>query len=121
VIPRGAATRTGRPGPGAAARSAAGKNYAVGVTLPNSHAPEPSGPPATGGPEVTAELHIEGMHCSSCVGLIEETHTEQEGGAEAVVDLDTARAVVRYDPGVIGPDALRTSIVVAGYPATPVG
>ncbi|HEY5097996.1 MAG TPA: heavy metal-associated domain-containing protein [Acidimicrobiales bacterium] len=91
------------------------------TTPPPADAPEPSGPPATVGPEATAELRIEGMHCSSCVALIEESLTEQAGVAEAVVDLDAARAVVRYDPGLIGPDALRATIVAAGYPATPVG
>jgi copper chaperone CopZ len=83
--------------------------------------PEPSGTPATVGPDATAELHVEGMHCSSCVALIEESLTEQAGVTEAVVDLDTSRAVVRYDPLLIGPDALRATIVAAGYPATPVG
>jgi copper chaperone CopZ len=93
---------------GAPARPAAGKNYAVGVTSP---------PP----PDATAELHIEGMHCSSCVALIEESLTEQAGVAEAVVDLEASRAVVRYDPRLIGPDALLATVVAAGYPATPVG
>jgi Cu+-exporting ATPase len=91
------------------------------TTPPPAAAPEPSGPPATGGPEATAELRIEGMHCSSCVALIEESLTEQAGVAEAVVDLDAGRAVVRYDPGLIGPDGLQATIVAAGYPATPVG
>jgi len=73
------------------------------------------------GPDVTAELHVEGMHCPSCVALIEESLAEQPGVAEAVVDLDASRAVVRYDPGVTGPDALRATIAAAGYTATPVG
>jgi Cu+-exporting ATPase len=70
---------------------------------------------------VTAELHVEGMHCPSCVALIEESLTGQTGVAEAVVDLDAARAVVRYDPRVTGPDALLATIGAAGYTATPVG
>lgn len=73
------------------------------------------------GPDVTAELHIEGMHCASCVALIEESLAGQAGVREAAVDLDASRAVVRYDPGVIGPDELRATIVEAGYTATPVG
>ena len=42
------------------------------------------------------------MHCGSCVALIEETLTEQAGVARASVDLESARAVVEYDPAVVG-------------------
>jgi P-type Cu+ transporter len=73
------------------------------------------------GPDVTAELHIEGMHCASCVALIEESLSERAGVTEAAVDLDSSRAVVRYDPAVVGPDELRATIVEAGYTAAPVG
>jgi copper chaperone CopZ len=98
-----------------------GKNYAVGVTSPSpAAAPEPTRTPAAG-PDVTAELLVEGMHCPSCVALIEESLTEQAGVLDAVVDLDASRAVVRYDPRAIGPDALRATIMAAGYTATPVG
>jgi len=88
---------------------------------PPPAAPEPSGTRETVGSDVTAELHVEGMHCSSCVALVEESLTEQAGVAEAVVDLEASRAVVRYDPRVTGPDALRATIMAAGYTATPVG
>jgi Cu+-exporting ATPase len=109
-------------GTAAATRSAAVKNYAVGVTSPPPPpAPEPSDAQATVGPDATAELHIEGMHCASCVALIEESLTERAGVTGAAVDLDSCRAVVRYDPGVIGPDELRATVVEAGYTATPVG
>ena len=73
------------------------------------------------GRDVTAELHIEGMRCASCVALIEESLSERAGVTEAAVDLDSSRAVVRYDPAVVGPDELRATIVEAGYTAAPVG
>ena len=98
------------------------KNYAVGVpSPPPPPAPEPPDTQAAVGPDATAELHIEGMHCASCVALIEESLTEQAGVTEVAVDLDSCRAVVRYDPGLIGPDELRATIVEAGYTATAVG
>jgi copper chaperone CopZ len=37
------------------------------------------------------------------------------------VDLDSGRAVVRYDPEVLGVEELRTTITGAGYSATLVG
>jgi copper chaperone CopZ len=61
------------------------------------------------------------MHCGSCVALIEESLNEQAGVQEASVDLDSGRAVVRYDPEVLGVEELRTTITGAGYSATLVG
>jgi copper chaperone CopZ len=61
------------------------------------------------------------MHCASCVALIEETLIEQSGVATASVDLDSARAVVVYDPALVGPDQLRAAIAEAGYTAATVG
>jgi Cu+-exporting ATPase len=121
VTPGGAASPTVDRGP-VPTRSAARKNYAVAVTSPwHSPASDPSDPPATVGPDVTAELHIEGMHCASCVALIEESLTDRAGVTAASVDLDSARAVVHYDPSLVDPDDLRATIAEAGYSATMVG
>ncbi len=67
-----------------------------------------------------AVLAIEGMHCQSCAGLIEETLVEDLGVARAVVDLGAARATVRYDPAVHRLDDLCAAVTAAGYRATPV-
>ncbi len=69
----------------------------------------------------TAELRVEGMHCGSCVALIEEVLAEQSGVESADVDLESARAVVEYDPGVIGSDQLLAAIAEVGYTAAVVG
>ena len=69
----------------------------------------------------TAELSVEGMHCDACVALIEETLGETEGVLTASVDLEAARAVVAYEPELIGVDAHRSVIADTGYTATPVG
>ena len=68
-----------------------------------------------------AELSVEGMHCGSCVDLIEETLGEQAGVTSASVDLDAARAVVEFDPSQVDLDEIRAAIADAGYAATPVG
>ncbi len=66
----------------------------------------------------TAILSIEGMHCGSCSALIEETLIEQPGVLEASVDLDAARAVVRFDAGQLGVNDLCGLVGGAGYEAT---
>jgi|HubBroStandDraft_2_1064218.scaffolds.fasta_scaffold493986_1 Cu+-exporting ATPase len=60
------------------------------------------------------------MHCGSCVALIEETLDEHEGVTTVRVDLDSARAVVEYDPSTLEVEDICAVIVEAGYAATPV-
>ena len=67
---------------------------------------------------LTATLSIEGMHCGSCSALIEETLAEQPGVLEASVDLDEARAVVRFDAGQLGVNDLCGLVSSVGYEAT---
>ena len=55
------------------------------------------------------------MHCGSCVALIEETLNEREGVTAALVDLDSARAVIEYDPSTLGVEEIRAAIAEAGY------
>lgn len=66
------------------------------------------------------ELAIDGMHCESCVALLEEVLIEQPGVRSATVDLASASAVVRVDHAV-GTSALQSAIADAGYSATPTG
>ena len=68
-----------------------------------------------------AQLSVDGMHCGSCVALIEETLGEQAGVIKASVDLDSALAVVEFDPSLLYVDQIRAAISEAGYAATPVG
>lgn len=67
-----------------------------------------------------AQLTVAGMHCGSCVALIEETLAEREGVTAALVDLDSARAVIEYDPTSVDVEQIRAVIAEAGYAATPV-
>ena len=79
-----------------------------------------SGPPDTPGAQIAvAQLTVEGMHCGSCVALIEETLNEREGVTAALVDLDSA-AVIEYDPSTLDLEEIRAAIAEAGYSASPV-
>ena len=68
-----------------------------------------------------AELRIDGMHCESCVALIEEALAEQTGVTSAAVELGSARAVVGFDPALVGVDQLVAAVTAAGYSASPLG
>jgi len=81
--------------------------------------PSPGTDPAEDSQAV--ELAIDGMHCESCVALIEEVLVEQTGVRSATVDLASATAVVRFDPAVVGTDALQSAIAEVGYSATLTG
>jgi copper chaperone CopZ len=74
-------------------------------------------PPVTG----AAELAVDGMHCASCAALVEEVLTEHDGVTSATVDLDAARASVRYDPARVDVAGLVALVADAGYAATPTG
>ena len=83
-----------------------------------------AGPVSTPGPGPTAatttiELLLGGMHCQSCAALVAETLTGDPAVREAVVDLDTARASVTYDPTAVTADQLCAAVAGAGYSATP--
>jgi Cu+-exporting ATPase len=73
---------------------------------------------ATDAPTTTVELVVEGMHCGSCVALIEETLADQNGVTSASVDLESSRAVVGFDATRIDVDALTAAVAEAGYAAT---
>lgn len=63
----------------------------------------------------TAELPIVGMTCAACVRRIEKALQAVDGVTEATVNLVTARATVRYEPGKTNPGALADAVRGAGY------
>ena len=69
----------------------------------------------------SVEILIEGMHCGSCVALVEETLTEHDGVRSASVDLDAGKATIGYDPAVVDVSTLTAAIQEAGYAATTAG
>lgn len=59
------------------------------------------------------ELSIEGMSCGHCVRAVTGALGSLRG-----VEVDGVRpgsAQVRYDPAVVGPDAVRGAVEAAGY------
>ena len=62
----------------------------------------------------TLELAIEGMSCAACSTRIEKL-LNRLPGVEAVVNLASERATVRYLPGVVAPALLFATIERAGF------
>lgn len=67
-----------------------------------------------------AQLDIEGMHCGSCVGRVENLLKAQPGVVNATVNLATQSASVEYFGGEELPSSLATAVSEAGYAASPV-
>src|SRR5258705_13593241 len=73
-------------------------------------------------PPPTAEvsLPIEGMTCASCVNRIERFLKRTPGVEEAVVNLATEVATIRYLPDQVGRAELVDAIEAAGYDVRPI-
>jgi len=61
------------------------------------------------------EIGVGGMTCANCSARVERTLRAVPGVQEAVVNLATERARIRYDPGRVQVDALQEAIRAAGY------
>ncbi len=103
------------------AHSTGPENYAGTVSATRAGTPEPTDPAPSDDAVTTVELAVGGMHCGACVALIEETLTERSGVRGASVDLEAARALVHFDPSMVGADDLMATVAEAGYSATLVG
>src|SRR3982750_3925246 len=64
-------------------------------------------------------LDVRGMDCASCVAHVTKAATALPGVRAADVNLARGRAVVRFDPAAVRPDAIAAAITDAGYPSTP--
>lgn len=62
-------------------------------------------------------IDIEGMHCASCVRMIERALGKVQGVHEANVNLATSKATVIYDPAKTDRSALDKAINNTGYKA----
>ena len=60
-------------------------------------------------------LQIEGMHCSSCVGQVENALARVSGVLDASVNLASGQALVRHALGQADLGALRTGVERAGF------
>ncbi len=76
---------------------------------------------SAGYPARTAQtnLAIDGMHCASCVGRVEDSLTAIPGVRTAAVNLATQTALVTYLAGTTTPADLARVVTQSGYPAHP--
>ncbi|MCX8145417.1 MAG: heavy metal translocating P-type ATPase [Azovibrio sp.] len=68
-------------------------------------------------PPQTLELAIGGMRCAACAARIEKVLNKLPG-VEAVVNLASERAKVRWQPGLADPEQVLAAIERAGFSAT---
>lgn len=60
-------------------------------------------------------LKVEGMTCGHCTSAVEKAVQALPGVSVAHVHLDEGTVAVKFDSSVIGLDAIKKSIVEAGY------
>lgn len=65
-----------------------------------------------------AILEIEGMHCTSCAGLIEKFLKKIAGVEEVSVNFASEKAHIKYQTSTVSIPALEAAIASAGYKAT---
>ena len=65
--------------------------------------------------EIRKTIPIKGMHCASCVRVIERALSRVEGVSAATVNLATEQASVTYDPEVVTDQALSSAVEGVGY------
>jgi len=64
---------------------------------------------------IRKDFKVKGMHCASCVLLIEKTVRKQPGVMDVVVNLTTENATVQYDPGLSDDKKIINAIESRGY------
>lgn len=70
-------------------------------------------------PEIS-ELLVSGMSCAACSRRVEGKLNSLSGVEEAVVNLATGKARIKYLPGLISPQEMRKTVENLGYGARPV-
>jgi P-type Cu+ transporter len=74
-------------------------------------------PQASAGGQRTADLNITGMTCGACQANVQRALSRQPGVARASVNLVTGQARVVFDPAVVRPAQLVSSVEAVGYGA----
>lgn len=67
--------------------------------------------------ETKKSFSINGMHCASCVNLLERALKKVDGVSQANVNLATAKATVTYDPQKVTDEHLSSAVANVGYQA----
>ncbi|MCW4024333.1 MAG: heavy metal translocating P-type ATPase [Candidatus Bathyarchaeota archaeon] len=60
-------------------------------------------------------LNIGGMSCINCARTIEKQFNKLDGVIHATVNLAAEKAIVEYDPAVVGQKAIEDAVTAAGY------
>lgn len=63
----------------------------------------------------TIQLGIHGMTCNGCVNSVTKVLQALPGVSSVEVSLEQKRAVVQYDPALVGADQFKAAIEDAGY------
>ena len=62
-----------------------------------------------------ATLLVEGMHCTACVGRVEQALGRLNGVRSAAVNLSSHQVRIAYDPAQVDLAAIKSAVVSAGY------
>ena len=65
----------------------------------------------------TVTIPVDGMICQVCAGRVKSTLRTVHGVENAEISLEKRSAVIRYEPGQVGPDQLTRAINELGYKA----
>ncbi len=65
------------------------------------------------------ELYLEGVHCASCVWLVERVPLIVSGVVRAELDIRRSRAVVEWDALAVSLSAIAATLASLGYPPHP--
>lgn len=71
-------------------------------------------------PQATMELGITGMTCAACATRLEKV-LNRLPGVDATVNFATERATLRYQPGLVVPEAIRAAVRRAGFAGVEMG
>lgn len=73
----------------------------------------------TTGGRARTELYLEGVHCASCVWLVERLPLLQSGVARAELDVRRALAVIEWDPRAVSLSTIAGALDALGYAPHP--
>ncbi len=65
----------------------------------------------------TKTVPIKGMHCASCVSLVEKALTKVDGVTEANVNLANQKATFTFDPSKVNDEHIKKAVSGVGYEA----
>jgi P-type Cu2+ transporter len=71
------------------------------------------------GGRARTELYLEGIHCASCVWLVERVPLLQSGVLRSELDVRRALAVVEWDPSAVSLSTVARTLDALGYPPHP--